>query len=141
MYYFLIWFVPLEAKDFYLIVNVLDVVMCLFSEGWLLNFMYGGLVPWNYNTHRTVNFILAASAIIALIVYFTQNTYRHVIHKIYMLVRLFVTGIVFIFLVLILIDIMGNGRASTDRVIGLIGVGCFNFLNLYWSIQLLKICN
>ena len=142
MHYFLIWFIPLASKDFYLIVNILDIVMTLCFEGFITGFIYGRSGAWNYNTHRTLNLIFLILAIIALIFYFTERTYRHTIHKIYMLFRLFVTVVSFIFLILVLIDIIRGGAPSkTDQLISLIGYGCFNILNLYWSLELLKICN
>lgn len=141
MHNFLIWYIPLAAKDFYLIVNIMDIVLSVFFPWLFYKFFYYSS-SWSRDTHATINVIFAVVAIIGLIFYFTERTYRHLVHKIYMIVRLFVTVVAFVMIVLFLLDLLlGKVHNSAEYVLPAIGWGCFYILNLYWSLELLKIVN
>ena len=142
MHYLFIWFIPLHTKDFYLIVNLIDVILMAFFNGYLNRFFYYR-TQWTRDMHQTLLVIFLIMAIVALVVFFTQNTYRHVVHKIYMLVRLFVTLMSFIMVFYALFDILmsSDSRDKVEHVMSWLGYGCFNLLNLYWSLELVRIIN
>ena len=141
MHNFLIWYIPLQSKDFYLIVSIIDIIMTLVFERAMTEMIYVTSNHFRRDTHRSLNLALGITALIGIIVYFTQHTCRHLVHKIYMLLRLFITVVVFIFLILLLIDIIQYSKTPLETTISIIGYACFNILNLYWSLELVKICN
>ena len=141
MHYLFIWFLPFHSKDFYMIINIIDVILPIVTGGFLYRMLAQSGGFDNGQTIETVIAVQLIIAIVALILFFTERGYRHVIHKIYMFYRLFLTIFVFIFVLYSLFIAVTKNRLNTEYVLTWVGVFTFNGLNLYWSLELLKIIN
>ena len=139
MHNLFIWCLPLHSKDFYLIINILDIVLCACNSTFLRQWLWASSGNVSRDTMTTVMVIFMIIAIVALVLYFTERGYRHVIHKIYMFFRLFVT--IFVFIMLIINFVSSIGNIQPEHVIPWVLYGFLNFLNLYWSLELMKIIN
>ena len=142
MHYLFIWYIPLNSKDFYMTVNLLDVISIIFFNSYFMKFIsYPSKL--SHNVHQNILWLFILMSIVALVVFFTKNTYRHITHKIYMLLRFFVTFVSLIMVFWAITDIIGenNSKRKAESVISWLVYGCFNLLNLFWSLELLKIIN
>ena len=136
----LIWFAPLRHKDFYLVINIFDIIFLSLFVSVIYRFFYYH-TDWTRDTQQIITSVFLVSAILSLIIYFVKNTYTSAVHRIYVNLRLLFTLITFLLVVWQLVDILlhDTSRSRPERVLAWDGYGSFNFLNLYWSLELVKI--
>ena len=136
-----------HRKDFYLTMNIIDII---------LGVLFSGLFAINHQIHLDVYYgslielldlILFIIAIIAIFQYFSRRHYHTDVHKIYMIIRLFTT--IFKFLIICmsflnLLQTMSHHRDKTrytNQLVFLISLTLFNFLSLYWSYEFMRMIN
>ena len=147
MYNLLFFGVPLSSKDFYLTINIIDIIISVF----LPSLFQSGLVgPYTSNqSHQSITNILSilllVFSICALVFYFTKHSYRTGIHKAYMITRIFLTIFQLVMVGMALINELRwhsqYGNFHSDRIPILVFLTVFHALSTFWSFQLMKIIN
>ena len=141
MSYLLIWFLPLSSKNFFLIVNIIDVVLTL-SMGVVISRTLAYMSGTYMQSFDILMFVFLILSILSLVVFISKSTYAHTLNRIYVFYRLFLTLIVFIFLVIRLYWIAAySGEHKFDLLVWFLSYFIFNGLNLYWSLEMLKMVN
>lgn len=142
--------VPLHSKDFYLTVNVIDIIMTILFSG-LFAVKVGINLKFEY-THIDwlLDLFLFIFAVLALVYYFNKRSYRTDVHKIYMISRLFLTIFKLIMVALSLFSFIINTELKKYQkrpdiyVVSLLAwsaICAYQMLSTYWSFHLMKIIN
>ena len=142
--------VPLHTKDFYLTVNVIDIIVSILFSG-LFAVKVGVRIDFEY-THIDwlLDLFLLIIAAFALVFYFSKRSYRTDIHKIYMITRLFLTIFKFIMVLLQLINFIEYTELRRYKkepgqyvflLLAWIFICCYQLLSANWSFYLMKMIN
>ncbi len=142
--------VPLHTKDFYLTVNVIDILMAIMFSG-LFAVKIGVQIRFEY-THIDwlLDLFLLIFASIALVYYFSKRSYRTDMHKVYMITRLFLTIFKLIMVAMTLFSFIMNTdlkkykKKPETYVVSLLAwsaICAYQMLSTYWSFHLMKIIN
>ncbi len=143
--------IPLHSKDFYLTINIIDLIISIFFSG---IFMATNIVSFRVEYTRfdvLFDLLLFVFALLALINFFQKRYYRSDMHKIYMFTRLFLTLTRLILISMAIFTWFANfdrnNRDSRTRsknnsyLIYMMIHGSYQLLSSYWSFQLMKIIN
>lgn len=143
----LVYFIRMNSKDFYLTINIIDILMCAISTGLFqantiitIKHIYSS---WMW----LLDLILLVAAICALVSYFSKRYHRTSTHFAYMIIRIFTSIFQFIsftsLLIVILKSISNNTKRHPNAVIFayILFMEVYSLLSLYWSYHLMKIIN
>ena len=142
-----VYFLRMPSRDFILTLNIIDIVMGVISTGIL---QYDFLVKVHHMYSSWIwllDLALFIAAIVALFSYLSKRYYRSSAHRVYMIIRIFVSIFKFLFVTMVLvsyIQAISDNRSRHPKIAPMlyfIGLECYCLLSLYWSYHLMKIVN
>lgn len=142
----LVYCLPMSSKNLYLILNILDIVICMMIMGFIqINFI-SALNKIGSSMIIFLYFTLFISSSVALFVYVTRGSYKTRAHMVYMIVRLFISIISFLIMTMALFGAIKVLSAGTNNNLAptltwLSIMILYDTLSLFWSYQLMKIVN
>lgn len=139
-------FVQMSSTNFYLTLNVIDILVSGANIGMLEIKPFVVINSASSAMLFYLNIALFVSAIIALVMYITKKYLRTKAHMAYMVVRLFVSIISFLVVSMALVAVVKNmanthNDAASTLLVYLVLMFLYDLLSLYWSYQLMKIVN
>lgn len=143
----LVYFLPMHSKDFYLTLNIIDIIMGIIFTGIFESSLIIRVHSYYDSWVWILDLILLVTAIFALCKYFMKRYYRTSAHFAYMITRIFSSVLKFLFTVMILyaciVRMADNKHRSkyTPSLVYFSFMTCYSTLSLYWSYHLMRIVN
>ena len=140
MYNLFLCFLPLHQKDFYLTVNLADIILAVLSFFGSIAFQ---VIFLNYRSIiQILQVALFVTALVALIMFLSNGYYRSGWHKAYVIVRIFLTVLMLILYSLTLLSVLTNNNNYADKTRDIILISVmwlFSLISASWSYYLMKI--
>ena len=139
----LFWCLEMPAKNAYLIINIADVIFGLIRSNVLGFHLIENFKPMNDKVQMILEIILLVFAIASLIVYTMRKQYKTFFHKVYAVVRTFLSILYSIIVFWAFFDFLINANSDDNtfgrRLIKFIVIVIIQFIDLFWSYILINL--
>ena len=137
MYNLFLCFLPMRTKEFYLTVNIADVALAVLNLCGYYSFQIHGnnivnLIP-------ILNIALIVTAIVCLVIFMMHGRFTTVWHRIYVIVRIFLSIFLMIVYTSFLIGILTRKHMDVNELILACAYWTLGLISASWSYYLMKI--
>ena len=139
----LFYCLEMPAKTAYLIINIADIIFGLMRSNLLGFHLIENFKPMNDKVQMTLEIILLVFAIASLIIYVSRKQFKTFFHKVYSVVRTFLSILYSIIVFWTFFDFLINADSTANdygrRLAKFILIVIVQFIDLFWSYILINL--